>query len=317
MKEPAIVPIVLPAPFRVGTVNVFLIKSTPLTLVDAGINTDEAFTALETGFRREGLALRDIEVVLLTHTHIDHVGLLGRLRSCANFTVYAHADATAGRLNHEETQEKSCQSALAVMREFGTPEELVQRAAAEQRMFREYAADAAVDQGLEDGQSVGPYTVYHIPGHSANDLLYVDHAWRIAFTGDHVLPSVTPNSLLPRPGPGESRPKGLVQYCDSLRKTRSLDLDTCFPGHGGPITDHRAIIDSLFKRMDSRNRRVLTILGSQPHSVYEVARGLFPGADAAQMHLQLTAAAGHLDLLEEEGRVASGHRDGVLCFRAI
>jgi glyoxylase-like metal-dependent hydrolase (beta-lactamase superfamily II) len=204
-----------------------------------------------------------------------------------------------------------------MMREFGTPDDVVQRAAAEQRMFREYAADAAVDQGLEDGQTVGPYTVYHVPGHSAKDILFVDHERRIAFTGDHVLPSVTPNSLLPRPKLGQARPKGLVQYCDSLRKTRSLDLDTCFPGHGGAIHDHRAVIDSLFKRVDGRNARVLNILGSQLLSVYEVARGLFPGADAAQMYLQLTAAVGHLDLLEEEGRVAPEYRDGVLCFRAL
>ena len=105
MNGPEIVPIALPTPFRVGPVNVFLVKSTPLTLIDAGVNTGEAFEALRAAFKREALALSDLEVVLLTHTHIDHVGLLGRLRACADFTVYAHPDATHHRLNLEDNHD--------------------------------------------------------------------------------------------------------------------------------------------------------------------------------------------------------------------
>ena len=77
------------------------------------------------------------------------------------------------------------------------------------------------------------------------------------------------------------------------------------------------VIDSLFKRMDSRSARILALLGRQPLSVYEVARGLFPRADVTQMYLQLSAAVGHLELLEEEGRVTPQYRDGVLCFRTV
>ena len=261
MNGPEIVPIALPTPFRVGPVNVFLVKSTPLTLIDAGVNTGEAFEALRAAFKREALALSDLEVVLLTHTHIDHVGLLGRLRACADFTVYAHPDATHHRLNLEDNHDEAHRFALEIMREFGTPPDVIEKASAEQQTFRDYAADAAVDRGADEGQTVGPYTVCHVPGHSARDILFVNPRQRAAFTGDHVLATMTPNPLLRRPSPGQPRTRSLVQYRNSLRKTHALDLDVCYPGHGDPIRDHRAVIDSLFKRMDSRSARILALLG--------------------------------------------------------
>jgi glyoxylase-like metal-dependent hydrolase (beta-lactamase superfamily II) len=317
MSRDRVVTISIPTPFPVGPVNVHLVKSEPVTLVDAGLNTDEAFDVLKAGFEREGLSLSDLQVVLLTHTHIDHVGLLGRLRDHADFTIYAHPGATHHRLNSEENQEEARKFGLRIMREFGAPDAIVQEAADEQHSYSEFATDAIVDEGVKDGETLGCYTVYHVPGHSALDILFVNHADRYAFTGDHVLEGTSPNPLLRRAKPGQERPKSLVQYRHSLQKTHDLDLEVCFPGHGKPIREHRAVIEALFARQNKRNERIMKILGERCMSVYDVARELFPRMETKYMYLGLSATVGHLEVLEEEGRVAYGHQDGILCFRAM
>ena len=66
----------IPTPFAVGRVNVYLIEDEPLTLVDTGPNSATSFDELTTGLAALGHALEDIELVIVTHQHIDHLGLV-------------------------------------------------------------------------------------------------------------------------------------------------------------------------------------------------------------------------------------------------
>lgn len=61
----------IPTPFAVGRVNCFLIEDEPLTLVDTGPNSGKALDALEEHGRR----VEDLGLIVLTHQHIDHIGL--------------------------------------------------------------------------------------------------------------------------------------------------------------------------------------------------------------------------------------------------
>src|SRR3954465_6021351 len=84
----------------VGTVNAWLLRGDPLTLIDTGPREDRALAALEAGprprglrpgggVRREGLRLEDVELVLATHHHLDHVGLAATIQRRAGATVAA------------------------------------------------------------------------------------------------------------------------------------------------------------------------------------------------------------------------------------
>src|SRR5215211_18812 len=84
----AIVEIPLPLA-HIGSVNAWLLRGEPLTLVDAGPRDDAALTALEDGLRREGLRVEDIQLVLVTHHHIDHVGLAATIQRRSGAVVAA------------------------------------------------------------------------------------------------------------------------------------------------------------------------------------------------------------------------------------
>jgi glyoxylase-like metal-dependent hydrolase (beta-lactamase superfamily II) len=82
--------ITLPTPFPIGPVNVYLVESESLTLVDAGPKTDEAWESLKQQLRVRGYSPSNIEQVVLTHHHIDHVGLLDFLRENGDIRVIGH-----------------------------------------------------------------------------------------------------------------------------------------------------------------------------------------------------------------------------------
>src|ERR671924_1459033 len=67
----------IPTPFAVGRVNVYLIDDDPLTLVDTGPNSGTSFDELTRGIAGLGHSLEEIELLILTHHHIDHLGLVG------------------------------------------------------------------------------------------------------------------------------------------------------------------------------------------------------------------------------------------------
>jgi len=66
----------VPTPFLVGRVNCYLIEDEPLTLVDTGPNSGIALDQLETALREHGRAIEDLELIVITHQHMDHLGLL-------------------------------------------------------------------------------------------------------------------------------------------------------------------------------------------------------------------------------------------------
>src|SRR4051812_31399405 len=80
--------ITLPTPFPVGNVNVYLIKGERLTLVDAGVKTEESWSLLSKQMAELNLTPDDIEQVVLTHHHPDHTGMLDFFPE--SLDVYGH-----------------------------------------------------------------------------------------------------------------------------------------------------------------------------------------------------------------------------------
>ncbi|MBA2793611.1 MAG: MBL fold metallo-hydrolase, partial [Thermoleophilaceae bacterium] len=81
--------IAVPTPFAVGHVNAYLIEDEPLTLVDTGPNSATSFDVLQRGIEDLGHSLEDIGLVILTHHHIDHLGLVGLVASRSGAEVAA------------------------------------------------------------------------------------------------------------------------------------------------------------------------------------------------------------------------------------
>src|SRR3989442_1996641 len=65
----------IPTPFQVGRVNAYLIEDEPVTLIDSGPNSAKALDELEQALAARGHAVEDLELLVITHQHMDHFGL--------------------------------------------------------------------------------------------------------------------------------------------------------------------------------------------------------------------------------------------------
>ncbi len=311
----------VPTPFAVGRVNVYLIQDDPLTLVDAGPNSGTSFDELTTGLAALGHSLEDIELVILTHQHIDHLGLVSLVAQRSGADVAAIDVAVPFVENFQEEARKDDDFARAVMLRNGIPEDVVSALSAVSEAFRAWGARADVTRVLHDGDQLRlrdrTLAVHHRPGHSPSDTVFHDRERRMLIAADHLLPHISSNPLISRPPDGSTeRPQALVTYMRSLEATRAMDVDLVLPGHGDPITDHRALIDERFALHRRRAGKILRLIQEQPRSAYEIAQALWGNIAVTQAYLTLSEVLGHVDLLTNDGSVAEVERDGTSVFEA-
>jgi glyoxylase-like metal-dependent hydrolase (beta-lactamase superfamily II) len=307
-----VVTIPLPVPLAVGVVNCYLLEGKPLTLVDPGLVWDETIVELEAALARRGLQVEDVEQVLLTHQHLDHVGLAGTIRERSGAQVVAHRQLGPFLIGlPESTMDTEDLYQAEVMRLHGVPDAIIESLYETSKAHRLYATSVTADQLVGEGDVVRAggrdLVVHERPGHSPSDLIFVDEADRLALLGDHLIGHISSNPVihrpLGRPADPHRREPALIQYIDSLRKTAALDLETMLPGHGNPVEDHRALVDERIEFHGRRKQRIMDGLGSELRTAHELARNLWGVVAEREAFLTLSEALGHLDLLEAEGRV--------------
>jgi glyoxylase-like metal-dependent hydrolase (beta-lactamase superfamily II) len=312
----------IPTPFAVGRVNVYVIEDKPLTLVDAGPNSGTSFDELQRGIAGLGHALEDIELVIVTHQHIDHQGLVALVASHSGAEVAALDTAVPFLANFAEEAQADDDFARDVMLRNGIPEDVVAALQSVSQAFRAWGSKVEVTRPLRDGEALElrdrTLQVHHRPGHSPTDTVFHDRERRLLIAGDHLLGHISSNPLITRPRDGTSgRPQALVQYLASLAETREMDLELVLPGHGDPIEDHRALIDSRLELHARRADKIHRLLVEQPRSAYEIAQALWGNIAVTQAYLTLSEVLGHVDLLTGDGRVQEVERESVTVFEAV
>jgi glyoxylase-like metal-dependent hydrolase (beta-lactamase superfamily II) len=309
----------IPTPFAVGRVNVYLIEDEPLTLVDAGPNSGTSFDELQRGIAGLGHALEDIELVLLTHQHIDHLGLVSLVAARSGAEVAAIDAAVPFVENFASEAQADDDFARAIMLRHGIPADVVSALQSVSQAFRAWGARADVTRPLHDGEVLvlrdRTLHVHHRPGHSPTDTVFHDRDRRMLIAADHLLAHISSNPLITRPRDGSSgRPQALVQYLNSLAATRKMDVELVLPGHGDPITNHRQVIDQRFDLHRRRADKIQRLIEERPRSAYQIAQALWGNIAVTQAYLTLSEVLGHVDLLTNEGRVREVDRDGVSVF---
>jgi len=312
----------IPTPFAVGRVNVYLIDDDPLTLVDAGPNSGTSFDELTRGLEGLGHSLEDIELVILTHQHIDHLGLVGLVasRSGADVAAIDHAVPIVEHFSEQMAADDAF--AGEVMLRHGIPRDIVGALKQVSRAFRAWGAPAKITRVLHDGDEIGfrdrTLKIHWRPGHSPTDTVFEDADRKQLIAADHLLAHISSNPLITRPRDETSdRPQALVTYLESMAKTRAMDVELVLTGHGQPVTDHRALIDSRFAMHRRRADKLHGLIAERPRTAYELAQALWGNIAVTQAYLTLSEVLGHTDVLLNEGRVREAEDGETVRFEAV
>lgn len=313
----------IPTPFMVGRVNAYLIEDSPLTLVDSGPNSGKALDELEQALAARGHAIEDIELLVITHQHIDHFGLAAILARRSGAEVAALAPLGPYLRDYRQAAELDDRYAERTMLLHGIPADVVTALRAVSASFRAWGSAVEVTRQLHDGEELRlrdrTLRVSHRPGHSPSDTVFLDESRSLMLAADHLIKHISSNPLLSRPlgaapdfaGP---RPRSLVDYIASLKLTRAQELALVLPGHGEPIVDHAALIDKRLRLHDRRAEKIHGLIAAQPRTAHEIALELWGNVAVTQAYLTLSEVLGHVDLLVADGRVVEQEADGVVRF---
>ena len=315
----------IPTPFMVGRVNAYLIEDSPLTLVDSGPNSAKALDELEQALAARGYAVEDLELLVITHQHMDHFGLASILARRSGAEVAALEDMAPSLASYAGQIDLEDRFAESMMLRHGIPPEIVTALRAVSAGFRAWGTAVEVTRPLAADSELKlrdrTLRVLHRPGHSPSDTVFFDEQRSILLAADHLIAHISSNPLLARPldanedydGP---RPQALITYMDSLRKTQAMELSLVLPGHGPSITDHVSLIDERFRLHARRAERIRRLIAVQPRTAHEIAQELWGNVSVTQAYLTLSEVLGHVDLLLADGRVAEEEHDGVVRFSA-
>jgi glyoxylase-like metal-dependent hydrolase (beta-lactamase superfamily II) len=262
------IPVPIPHnPLRYVSVYAFALAGGGVGLIDAGWDSEPGWDALTAGLARLGAAVTDVRGVLVTHLHFDHLGLAGRIRQASGAWIAMHpADAvTVRRLNGRTVAAVVADEVDFLVRLGADPEEA--RADAEDPEAMEpFARMAAPDRLLDDGDladlSGWQLRALHTPGHTPGHLCFSEERTGLLFSGDHVLPRISPNISTT----GEGLPDPLRSYLTSLAAVRDLAPSEVLPAHEWRFDGLAARVDALKAHHEHRLEELLLALREHPGS---------------------------------------------------
>lgn len=298
----------IPTPFAVGRVNCYLLEDEPLTLIDTGPNSGKALNELESALATFDHTLEEVELVIVSHQHLDHFGLVATVVERSGAEVAALEALIPVLANFGEDVELEDQAAANLMMGHGVPEEVVESLRNVVKSFRSFGSKVDVTRGLRDGERLefGNRTleVIHRPGHSPSDTLFWDEERKILASADHLIKKISSNALISRPLDGsEGRRQALVEYIDSMAKTRDMPAEIVLPGHGEPFTGHATLIDDRLAMHERRAHKLYGLIEERPRTAHELAHVLWGNIAVTQAFLTLSEVIGHTDLLVNAGQV--------------
>ena len=289
------------------------------TLIDAGIPDWDSLNSLEKQLDEQGTRLKDLERIIITHMHNDHVGLIDYIRQSVNVETIAHRVA-------EERQQEQIRIYKEMYRNTSEELQLMGGGSFQQFLsrfehaFSEDPEPLRLDKLLEDGDTIDlagmKVKVIWTPGHAAEHICLHDANRRILFSGDHVLPKITSHVSLHT---WEKRDP-LGEYLDSLNKVKDLPVDLILPGHEANFTDLRSRVAQLFKHHEARLAEVKEALRNEKSTVFDVAGAIhwdsrpWPIMDFWTKRMAATETYAHIIYLRNKGEVRESSEDSILHY---
>jgi glyoxylase-like metal-dependent hydrolase (beta-lactamase superfamily II) len=296
----------LPTPFPVGPVNCYVLLDEPVTVVDPGMTWADSTAQLEAALAAAGRSLADIDQVLITHGHPDHFGAAGWLADRADASVICGRAEKPKLIAHTDRA-----GMIDVVGRLGVPDSMHDTFRLFYEGVRDLTHPIAEDRLvlLDDGETLSAggrdWQVHVTPGHSVGHVSLYDPETRVLLSGDHLLACITPNPVLePDLDSPDGRRRSLVEYLASLDRFIRIDPLVVLPGHGPCFRDVPTLTESMRQHHDSRADEILEIVRRLGEvTPYDLSGELFPHIKDFAVMLGVSEVIGHLDILEDDGRL--------------
>ncbi|WP_047985376.1 MBL fold metallo-hydrolase [Ornithinibacillus californiensis] len=306
----------VPTPFAVGDTHVYLLKGDTLSLIDAGVRTEDAWTALVEQLKEIGYKPSDIEQIILTHHHPDHTGLINRFERVNHIVGHRNVEPWLTRdedyFNHFEA------FYINYFEENGVPKRFRSHLFKLREQLK-WAGEGELTNTIGEGNVLPGHPEFQVietKGHAQSHVSFLGNDGTF-IGGDHLLHHISPNPIMEPPAVGgKERPKPLLQYRANLEKCLTLDIGVVLPGHGKIFTDVEAVVSRVLSKQESRANKVLGLLKEYAQTPFQLCEQIFPRQFESQIDLTMSETIGQLDYLEDQGLVTNTIENGEFYYHA-
>ncbi len=279
----------------------------PTTLVDTGIAMPDTETELREGLAAYDLTFADVDQILLTHWHMDHVGLAGAIQAESDCVVRAHEADAALIEGAPEAEAESRETLERLVDEWGMPDDKREELFAFMELGEGEAGDTPDVEPFVGGATFDAGTIeleaVHLPGHAAGLAGYSfdGRDGRELFSGDALLPYYTPNV-----GGADTRvDTPLADYLETLADIVRAGYTRAWPGHRGVIIDPVGRAADIVVHHRERTEKIVDYLReSGPADPWTVSAHLFGELSSIHILHGPGEAYAHLHHLADVGIVA-------------
>ena len=288
--------------------RVYLLLGLPnVTLIDTGSGLGpctrqilDGLAAVRTEFG-ESFRPQDIRRILITHSHIDHLGGLAEMVGLTGATVGVHPLDSRIVAAYNERAAVSNSNFGRFLRLAGVEPDRRKTVLHTFGYAKDRAGSVPVDFALADGDRLDGVRVVYTPGHSPGHVCLA--VGNVLIAGDHLLARTVsqqwPESVAPC--------TGLGHYLESLEKVaRMEEIDLVLGGHEPPIHDVGQRIEEIRTIQTRRLDRVLEIAGSaeDPPTVNEIAERMYSRPEGFHAMLALCDVGSRVEYLDQRGKLA-------------
>lgn len=306
----------LPMPMSPNIINVYLIhRGAEWVLIDTGLDTEDSLTTFKKSLQDIGCRPTEITRILCTHHHPDHFGASDQLKRLSGAELLLHRKEMEYLLRALLRYSSSNYRAFFRTHAISMNETDGFFPLALQ-MLREAFSPALPDRFLIGDETLqcGDLTLQIIstPGHTPGHLCVYLPSDQLLFTGDHLLPSITPHVGV-HPGSPENP---LQDYLRSLKKLERFSVQLVLPAHGPCFKNVKERIDQILRHHEARQQAILDALAPHPLTAYDVAFKIF-SQPLPPVHRELATfeTIAHLELLLGEDKISKETNDGVIFYQ--
>lgn len=313
-----IITIEVPVPNILKSVNLYLVeRNNSLFLIDAGYNEDIFWNHLETAIHTHGYKLSDLDAILLTHHHIDHVGLVYRIIEQFDLPVYVHPQAVPKLKRDPKYLYMFYQLFKDLYVKLNTGD------FGQKEIDKLYTKQMAVDVSAIgwDFQEIQRDTVFdfeviHIPGHASDQVAFYLADENVLFGGDLLIEHQAVSAFI-EPSFQGGREDVLNQHLESLEKIIELSPKLTLSGHGVPIKDAASLAKKRIAAIDKKSESYLKLIESGVSTVSEMVKVRHPVRYEKIFNTVMRDALSFLDYLEDTGKVKKEEVNGVWHYKPL
>jgi len=319
-------------PFQVKFVCCYILKiNGKIVLIDAGFNSPAWKKIFLQEINSIGLNIEDIDVCIITHNHLDHIGLIQEFKQKnPNLKIVMHnitnkiLEWETDKSNTEEIEEEAIRVSIE-MKNYGLSEEERLRIVQFFTYWPKLRKYQAPDQIVYDNDKLlNDLEIIWTPGHSFGHICVFDSKRKYLFSGDHILSRITPhigNFIIPDFLADEYADYNfknvLEQYLQSLDRIDKLNPKIIFPGHQDIIYNPHERITAIKEHHKNRLNDISNVIKNNPLTPRRISQIHFgEDLDEINSYMALSEVLGHLLYLEDLGKIQKFEKNGKFYYNS-